>query len=172
MGDVTGNERFMRGNRQPGQFVGSDSSDLTNFLSAMGGALGQQQGQRGRRGQTANINDGDAPEQAGRTTIPFRIVLGFTPPAPRPAFTASTMNVRMQRSLVRISAESAPSASATPMTTSPKVTVNIDGRTAVLTGTVASEHARKVAEAMAKLEPGVSEVRNELVVANADGATP
>ena len=45
-----------------------------------------------------------------------------------------------------------------------QVTVLMEGSTAVLTGTVASEHARDVLESLAMLEPGIAEVRNELLV--------
>ena len=41
----------------------------------------------------------------------------------------------------------------------------MEGRTAILRGEVATEHGREVAELMARLEGGVNEVRNEIVVA-------
>jgi hypothetical protein len=44
------------------------------------------------------------------------------------------------------------------------VTVSMEGSTAVLTGSVASEHARGVIESLAMLEPGIGAVRNELLV--------
>ena len=45
-----------------------------------------------------------------------------------------------------------------------QVTVSMEGSTAVLTGTVATEHARDVLESLAMLEPGIAAVRNELLV--------
>ncbi|MHB9077406.1 MAG: BON domain-containing protein [Pirellulaceae bacterium] len=45
-----------------------------------------------------------------------------------------------------------------------QVTVSIEGDTVVLTGTVASDHARSVVENLAMLEPGIGAVRNELTV--------
>ena len=36
-GEVSGGERFVRDSRQPGQFVGADSGDATNFFSQLGG---------------------------------------------------------------------------------------------------------------------------------------
>jgi osmotically-inducible protein OsmY len=42
--------------------------------------------------------------------------------------------------------------------------VTVDGSTVILQGTVASAEDRKLAERMAMLEPGVKNVRNELVV--------
>lgn len=50
------------------------------------------------------------------------------------------------------------------------VHVSVEGDTVVLRGTVAGESDRRVAERMAKLEPGVSRVRNELAVASASTA--
>ncbi len=45
-----------------------------------------------------------------------------------------------------------------------QVSVTLEGSTAVLTGTVASKHARDVVERLALLEPGIGAVRNELTV--------
>jgi osmotically-inducible protein OsmY len=45
----------------------------------------------------------------------------------------------------------------------PTVEVGMDGATVVLRGSVADERERKLAEAMARMTPGVREVRNELV---------
>jgi hypothetical protein len=45
-----------------------------------------------------------------------------------------------------------------------QVTVLMEGSTAVLTGTVATEHARDVLGNLAMLEPGIGDVRNELLV--------
>ena len=44
------------------------------------------------------------------------------------------------------------------------VTVTMQGRTAVLLGVVPTEHAKSVAEQLALLEPGVSQVQNDLTV--------
>ena len=52
-----------------------------------------------------------------------------------------------------------------------QVNVAMEGRTAVLTGTVGSSHAREVVERLALLEPGISEVRNELTV-SPEATTP
>ena len=46
------------------------------------------------------------------------------------------------------------------------VNVSLVGQTAVLRGTVATEAERQLAEGVARLEPGVMAVRNELVVAS------
>jgi hypothetical protein len=43
--------------------------------------------------------------------------------------------------------------------------VVVEGRTAILRGTVASAHVRRLVERMVSMEPGVSAVRNELTIA-------
>jgi hypothetical protein len=52
------------------------------------------------------------------------------------------------------------------------VAVAVEGQTAVLKGSVASVHDRQLLEKLLLLEPGVSEVRNELQVAAATKAPP
>jgi len=47
------------------------------------------------------------------------------------------------------------------------VSVDLEGKTAVLRGTVATDHDRQLAALVAMLEPGVSQVRNELQVQSA-----
>jgi osmotically-inducible protein OsmY len=44
------------------------------------------------------------------------------------------------------------------------VEVSLDGQTVVLRGSVASDRDRDLAERLARLEPGISSVRNELLV--------
>ncbi|WP_253159561.1 BON domain-containing protein [Stieleria tagensis] len=46
------------------------------------------------------------------------------------------------------------------------VNVRMNGRTAILTGSVSSEKERRMSELLMRLEPGVSSVQNEVVVAN------
>lgn len=46
------------------------------------------------------------------------------------------------------------------------VTVTMDGRTAILSGTVGSEKDRRMSELLIRLEPGVSQVDNQVVVAS------
>ncbi|PAY21248.1 BON domain-containing protein [Rhodopirellula sp. SM50] len=48
----------------------------------------------------------------------------------------------------------------------PGVNVTMDGNTAVLTGSVASEKDRRMSELLMRLEPGVNQVDNRVVVGN------
>ena len=88
----------------------------------------------------------------GNKVIRTRTKLGFTQPTPpAPAVIASYSKV-IQRVLKRDDYGSG------------TVNMSLEGEVAVLTGTVESSHVRDVAERLALLEPGISEVRNELTV--------
>jgi osmotically-inducible protein OsmY len=53
------------------------------------------------------------------------------------------------------------------------IRVEVDGPTVVLRGTVSDDHERRQAEALARLTPGVRDLRNELSVRDtAAGAAP
>jgi hypothetical protein len=71
VGTTTGGERFLRENRQPGQFVGADVGDLGSFIGAMQGggnqfASGGSSRNRGQdRGRDRNRSDDD-PSHASR----------------------------------------------------------------------------------------------------------
>lgn len=49
------------------------------------------------------------------------------------------------------------------------IAVNAEGNTVILSGTVASQDERRIAENMLRTHPGVTNVRNDLVVAPAPG---
>jgi hypothetical protein len=52
------------------------------------------------------------------------------------------------------------------------IQVGVEGTTVVLRGTVSDERERRAAENMLRFTPGVSEVRNELVIGNARSGRP
>ena len=154
-GQLTGNERFLRGNRQ-GQFVGADTQDMANFFGMLaGGGGGRRQGGMGPmpglgpgggRGNDPNAQ-GNQRNQPRR--IPARVVVAFEYRAVAPARLSSTLSARLSRAFRGRLAG---------------LEVQMDGRTAVLRGEVATPHDRVLAEQLALLEAGISEVRNELVV--------
>lgn len=179
---ISGNEWFVPGNRQAGQFVGSDSQDAANFIGAFSQLTGVNQGQFGRgqmgRGQMGmnqfgqgqfgqgqrgmqrgQQNFGQGGRQQGRgnrngrqssATMLTTFVPGFSYSSAAP----QTVGQKLASQLT---------ASRSVAATGP-VQVQMDGRIAVLRGTVATESARDLAARIAMLEPGVSEVRNELTV--------
>jgi hypothetical protein len=147
-GQITGNERFLRNNRQPGQFVGSDSADASNFFSQLSGLTGGQLGRGQNRNDSANNlnNVRMTPSKARVQMVP-----GFTYAGPGGDRVSLALEDRLGRSsrIERLG----------------PITVRIEGRTAVLSGLVATQHDRDLAERVALLEAGVSAVRNELQVA-------
>lgn len=163
-GELTGGERFRAENRQ-GQFVGSDLADvgaaLGTFSNALGGGAagffsqnrGNQDGRGGNQGRNAGTGQN---RNQPSLRITRRIAFSF-----RSAITgdfSATLARRLERS-PRI------------QTRSP-VSVSIEGRTVVLRGSVATEHDRALAAQVVLLEPGVSSVDNQLVVASPTPTEP
>jgi len=172
-GELGGNERFVRDNRQPGAFVGADTADTSNFFSVLAGSgLGGQGGLLsgglgGNRSQGGLLSGGLGTNRAnrfsqtssrlggrGRSTFTAALSIGFEYPKPA----AAEVSTRLQERLARI----AQIRRLTPLV------VTFHGRTAVLRGAVATEHDREMVARLARMEPGVREVQNELTV----GAPP
>ena len=151
-GEMTGNERFLRGNRQ-GAFVGADTAETTNARTQTGAATQQNFGQNMFGNLFQEINrqfGGNQGNTGGQTQLRIPIKLGFTQaPLPTPKVTA-----RVERRLANLPALSAIG----------PIRVSMDGQTAVLEGVVASEADRQLAEDLLYLEPEISAVKNDLVV--------
>lgn len=143
-GQVSGNERFLRNNRRSGQFVGADTADTNNIFSQLSG-LAATQGARGQNNQQNTNNVRLMPTKARVQVSP-----GFSYALPGGDRVSTTLQQRLERSqrIERLG----------------PIEVRLEGRTAVLSGSVATEHDRELAERVALLEAGVSTVRNELTV--------
>ena len=162
-GGVSGNERYVRGNRQ-NQFVGAGSEDARAVgVADMGGAAGGQQfgsllGGRGGSNLLGQLMQGSQFNQPGRTQggrtgtpqIRIPISLGFTP---KPMAT-SKITAQLQTRLGKLPA----------LTTVGPIEVAVEGEAVVLRGTVASEGDRQLAAELLMLEPEVTLVKNELKV--------
>jgi hypothetical protein len=156
-GQTTGSERFMRGNRQQGNFVGSDISEVTQLFSNLtagragtdgAGNFGPQQ--RGRQGDFDNLQQGN---NTSSQIVPHRLVVSFPYRQPRISLpTANSAGEITIRGLARVQSRG-------------PVRVELQDRTAVLRGVVATNHDRALAEQLALLEPGISRVENQLTVA-------
>ena len=133
-------------------------------LGAMGG-FGRGGGGFGRGGLGQNGMN-NANSQQGNKQIRTRLALGFTSPfvakpdSPRVNAIRTAVTARLTRVLDRAIPASAG-----------QVQARLDGSTVVLQGSVASEHQKKIAGLLAKMEPGVSDVKNELTVGRG-GSTP
>lgn len=171
-GQITGSERYVRGARQPGQFVGGandagmvgQQNAAANGSSGMGmsgagmmgrGGTGQLGGMFGNQGMNQlnrnmqnlqNLGRGQQQQRALRT--PIR--LGFD----RPAVPGPQVTAQFEQRLTKIP----------QLQVTGPVKVKMDGSTAVLTGVVGSERDRDLAGRLALLEPGISDVRNELEI--------
>jgi hypothetical protein len=177
-GQVSGNERFIRGARQPGQFVGSDQTDyaVVGQQNAGGGAaggrgaLGAGMMGRGGTGQLGGMFGQQGFNQfnrnglnqlqnnmgrGGQTRKQLRtqIQLGFGGPSAVAGASART-TTQFERRLTKIP----------QLTVTGPVRVSMEGSTAVIEGFVASENDRDLAGRLALLEPGIADVRNELIV--------
>ena len=152
----------MRVERQAGDFVGADSRDLPNLFSAMSGAGNLNRGFQsgllsGGRNRTTGANrpnnSGMGRAGSGRTTGEIRTSMrvGFDYTRPAPDAIASRLIALLEKS--------------TRIQTRSPLDVAVQDGTAILRGTVATEHDRVLIEQLARLEPGIWRVQNELLVA-------
>lgn len=154
VGQLTGNERFLRGNRQ-GQFVGADTQDMANFFGALAGGgrrqggMGSMPGLMGMGASQGNDPNAQGNRRGEQRRIPARVVVSFEYRGVAPGRLSAGLIARLTRVFRgRIS----------------DLDVQVDGRIAVLRGEVATERDRVLAERLALLEAGISEVQNELLV--------
>lgn len=143
-----------------GSFVGADSSDAVNPLSRQAtsgtsGAAGRNGGMNGLSqlqslfSQNQQGFNGGQNQSQSMPQIRIALKLGF-----RPQPISTTQMQAFQSRLTKLPGMR--------FVGSPDVVM--EGRTAVLRGKVASEDDRELAEALAKMEPDVLAVRNELQV--------
>jgi len=157
-GELTGNERFVRGNRNARDFVGTDVADTPRFVGVQRGRSSgtiRSAIRSLRPPRTPNVNQPQP--RATPKTIPYapRLELGFEAPSPSPGVLVGGISERLAEALSL-------RRSVGPVSF-PRV--RLQGRTAILEGEVASEHERLLAEQLTMLEAGVSAVRNELTIA-------
>jgi len=157
VGQIDTSDRFVRGSRRPGQFVGTSSEEAQTFLGAIqagANALGQS-GLGPLSTGSRNANRG-AGGRTARTRNEIRTSLRVAFEYPRMAAVPQQGRKVLDRLV----------ASQRIRALSPVQVVVHDG-TAILQGVVATEHDRGVAERLILLEAGIWDVQNELVVAQA-----
>lgn len=118
-------------------------------ISGMGGMSGMG-GAMGGRSNAANMNRNN--QSQNQTKIRSSVRLGFELPARRAEERSQALQARIP--LLRLGSSSQ------------NVQVSMQGRTAVLRGRIATQADSSLAERLLQLEPGVDEVRNELVVSS------
>lgn len=109
---------------------------------------------RGNSGLGGQLNQ----QQTAEPQIRFRITLGFT----YPRASGAQVSAKFAQRLTRIP----------QLKSAQQVFVSMEDRTAVLAGQVESEHEKVLIEKLALMEPGVSEVRNEMTVRAAPELLP
>lgn len=153
-GQVTGSERFIRGNRQGGQFVGADSSDAARFFSVLGNSIATQN----TPGQNNRNQDPNAQQVDPRTLYRTQLNVAF-------AHASAAVPVVVQKLQARYT-------NTRWIQQVQPIRVTLEGSTAILQGTVVTAHDRDLAEQLALLEPGVAAVQNELTIAAAPEPLP
>ncbi len=126
-----------------GTAVGLNTMNMNRAMMGMG-----MMGRMGGMNQFGMMNQQQ--NQRGRQQLRVPMRIGFTS-AP------AQMSARSKQFATRVPKLPA-------LKTVRDLTVEMDGETAILRGTVDSEDQRLLVERMAKLEPGISEVQNELQV--------
>ncbi len=158
---------------QSGDFVGVTVEDaraaaIATGADRAGGTEGRGQAGRSPFSQIGSSQLNRAMQafgssfRGGRTTnqVRARIRLGFSVPPPKPAQLAQ-LGSRLEGRLEK---------SSWVQTRSP-VEVSIENGIATLRGVVATDGDRRLAERLARLEPGIRRIDNQLTVA-APGASP
>ena len=156
-GQITGNERFLRGNRQPGGFIGRDAAAVEAFFDSVTGGRGNAgRGGSGQRNfRNNNQNRGRQPNlDRGRGQNRNQMRLRLRATFAHPPLQAGRVSARLQQRLRRVLLARSGTLSE----------VVLQDGTAILRGVVANPHDRLVAEKLAYLEPGILKVRNELSV--------
>jgi osmotically-inducible protein OsmY len=155
-GQITGSERFLRQNHQAGNFIGTDSTAAAYALRNF--SIYGTTASRARQQALGNIRSAAATAAQQRTaqaapTPPFQtgLVTGFAHPA-SPAQDIPHNLLQRVEGLRTIKV------------TKP-LQVSVAGDTTILRGEVRSAHERTLVEQLARLEPGVRNVKNELTVA-------
>ena len=173
---LTGSERFLRENRDPGQLVGGSVQGGGNLRGqtdtggqSSGGMFGGQSGRFNTMNQFGNMFNSASrfntmSRQRQQLRVPLRLGpngVSFSDSETTPVV-ATGPNLRIQNRLTRIPQLKNPSA----------LTVEMEGRIAVLRGDVSSSHERNLVARLVLLEPGIADVRNELQVAAPPAAPP
>jgi hypothetical protein len=168
----TGN--FIGANTNPNNFIGGNLAAGANNMNQRIGTAGMQglggmmspygTSQLGQRpgGNMNGMMGGGArmPGAQGQMNAPSirtNLSLGFEAPAPDPQKLSSSLGQRL--------------ASLPAVHWNTPGQVEVQGRTAILRGVVATQHDRDLAERVIRLEAGIEQVQNQLVVAS-DSASP
>jgi hypothetical protein len=151
-GTLTGVERFIRANRRRTDFVGPDTFEQQFFVGGVGGRVSGpvRSAVEGLRIERGPAGAQSAPSGAARPT-------GISAPRLQVAFPVTETRAEDLQARLTEQLERSPS-----LGEGGTIEVLVSGRTAILRGEVVSEQDAVLAELLVGMEPGISEVRNEL----------
>jgi len=158
-GLLDSSDRFIRGNRRPGEFVGAGGmqpfvgSVQSGGMSGLGswGGRNNFMNRGNQRNQNFNLGGQNFGGRGGSSAGPrLSIKLGFNPPSMSPPHVSATLAKRLT--------------DIPGLKTRGPVEVWVQGDKATLRGTVATDHDRDLAERLVLLEPGIYRVQNDLTV--------
>jgi len=149
--------RYVRGNRQASDFVGADLGEARGFVGA------QQATEIGGQAPVTSAVDDLQIETVPDANLTAQPIVpsrtGMYPPRLRVGFAFKT------RPRGEISAKLADRLeSALSLAESSSIAVSVEGDVAILRGEVPSERGRRMAALLVRFEPGIADVRNELMV--------
>ena len=153
-GEITGTERFVRGNRDKSSFVGADQTDSRAFV-------GNQQGSMGGTIISSTAGIAPAPDRSAEINQAIEI-----PPAKTmylPKIIIGTDIIDQNGSLDNHQAINAVRKSVR-LASKQQIEVSLVNGTAILRGVVISSKEKCLAETLALFVPGISKVENELQV--------
>jgi hypothetical protein len=151
--------RYIRGNREAEDFVGADTRDAGGFVG-----MQQAEGEEPIRSAIDDVRVQTGPDANRPLTSRQRT------PMYRPRLRVDFDFARQPTPEINSRLTDRLASSLTRAGTGP-VEVSVEGETAILRGEVASERDRKLARLLLLLEPGISTVRDELILKR-PGATP
>lgn len=157
VGQVQGNERFVRGRRGRQNFIGADQNDLSGFvgneLGRTSGRIASPTGGMKKMVDKSNQINRLYPAIKESEIYPPVIVL------PKALMQNAKSSLRVQEWTGSLTKE-------LRRKVNDSLSVSVAGRSATLRGEVASANDRSLAELLIRFEPGIDEVQNEIAVAN------
>jgi len=152
-GGIQANGRFVRGNRQRGDFVGSNRTDLKGFVGAT-----QAVGTGNVASSTTNLRLETSSQRVNRPLPPLpkksmyypKLVLDDSEQDAAEVIRSPEFRTEVQDRLQRAGY--------------PNVELQMEAGVAVLRGSVASQREAELAATMLSFEPGISQIRNQIEV--------
>ena len=152
VGTIQGTERFLRGNRSTADFVGADIRDQTTFVGAQAADISADVRTAVEDLRPTRERDVNERMQVSRGKQMYhpRLRVDFAFPAPTNRDVSARFVTQLQAT-----------ESFRPLG---PIEVSVVDGTAILRGVVASARDREIAALLARFEPGIAAVKNELQV--------